>query len=97
MNRLPKIQKSGAPNFDKNAAIREALKRINGPSGKKPDKPVSCRTNQMGRLPEIQKQTKYETNNSRTGPKPNYTSGALAKYATLVGSAANGAITSPKL
>jgi dihydroxy-acid dehydratase len=30
-------------------------------------------------------------------PKPNYTSGALAKYATLVGSAANGAITSPKL
>jgi dihydroxy-acid dehydratase len=30
-------------------------------------------------------------------PKPNYTSGALAKYATLVGSAANGAITSPNL
>ncbi|WP_366523032.1 dihydroxy-acid dehydratase, partial [Nitrosopumilus sp.] len=27
-------------------------------------------------------------------PKPNYTSGALAKYATLVGSAAHGAITS---
>ena len=26
-------------------------------------------------------------------PKPNYTSGALAKYATLVGSAAQGAIT----
>ncbi|MFB5636964.1 MAG: dihydroxy-acid dehydratase [Nitrosarchaeum sp.] len=30
-------------------------------------------------------------------PKPNYTSGALAKFATLVGSAAQGAITSPKL
>ena len=30
-------------------------------------------------------------------PKPNYTHGALAKYATLVGSAAQGAITSPKL
>jgi len=30
-------------------------------------------------------------------PKPNYTSGALAKYATLVGSAANGAVTSPNL
>ena len=28
-------------------------------------------------------------------PKPNYTSGALAKYALLVGSAANGAITDP--
>ena len=27
-------------------------------------------------------------------PEPNYTSGALAKYATLVGSAAQGAITS---
>jgi Dihydroxyacid dehydratase/phosphogluconate dehydratase len=27
-------------------------------------------------------------------PAPNYTSGALAKYATLVGSAAQGAITS---
>lgn len=30
-------------------------------------------------------------------PAPNYNSGALAKYATLVGSAAQGAITSPKL
>mgnify|MGYP001817281642 CR=1 FL=1 len=30
-------------------------------------------------------------------PKPNYTVGALAKYATLVGSAAEGAITKPKL
>jgi len=30
-----------------------------------------------------------------TKPKPNYTSGALAKYATLVGSAAEGAITKP--
>ena len=29
-------------------------------------------------------------------PKPNYVSGALAKYASLVGSAAQGAITSPK-
>jgi dihydroxy-acid dehydratase len=28
-------------------------------------------------------------------PEPNYTTGALAKYATLVGSAANGAITIP--
>ncbi len=28
-------------------------------------------------------------------PKPNYTSGALAKYASLVGSAAEGAITKP--
>jgi len=28
-------------------------------------------------------------------PKPNYASGALAKYAFLVGSAANGAITDP--
>ena len=27
-------------------------------------------------------------------PKPNYTTGALAKYATLVGSAAQGAVTS---
>jgi dihydroxy-acid dehydratase len=27
-------------------------------------------------------------------PKPNYTTGALAKFATLVGSAAQGAITS---
>ena len=26
-------------------------------------------------------------------PKPNYTSGALAKFATLVGSAARGAVT----
>ncbi|PIW32796.1 MAG: dihydroxy-acid dehydratase [Nitrosopumilales archaeon CG15_BIG_FIL_POST_REV_8_21_14_020_37_12] len=30
-------------------------------------------------------------------PKPNYTRGALAKYATLVGSAAQGAITRPNL
>ncbi|MFZ8908909.1 MAG: dihydroxy-acid dehydratase [Nitrosopumilaceae archaeon] len=30
-------------------------------------------------------------------PKPNYTTGALAKFASLVGSAAQGAITSPKL
>ncbi len=29
-------------------------------------------------------------------PKPNYTSGALAKFASLVGSAAQGAITTPK-
>ena len=28
-------------------------------------------------------------------PSPNYTSGALAKYASLVGSASNGAITKP--
>ena len=28
-------------------------------------------------------------------PKPNYTSGALAKFASLVGSAAQGAITKP--
>jgi len=28
-------------------------------------------------------------------PKPNYTSGALAKYSFLVGSAAQGAITDP--
>jgi dihydroxy-acid dehydratase len=30
-------------------------------------------------------------------PKPNYTTGALAKFASLVGSAAQGAITTPKL
>lgn len=30
-------------------------------------------------------------------PSPNYSSGALAKYATLVGSAAHGAVTSPRL
>ena len=30
-------------------------------------------------------------------PKPNYTTGALAKFATLVGSAAQGAITKPSL
>ena len=30
-------------------------------------------------------------------PEPNYSSGALAKYATLVGSAARGAVTSPRL
>jgi len=30
-----------------------------------------------------------------TKPKPNYTTGALAKYASLVGSAAQGAITTP--
>ena len=30
-----------------------------------------------------------------TPPKPNYTTGALAKYASLVGSAADGAITKP--
>ncbi len=30
-------------------------------------------------------------------PSPNYSSGALAKYASLVGSAANGAVTSPIL
>ncbi|MFB5625018.1 MAG: dihydroxy-acid dehydratase, partial [Nitrosopumilus sp.] len=35
--------------------------------------------------------------NQWSPPKPNYTHGALAKYATLVGSAAQGAITSPKL
>lgn len=29
-------------------------------------------------------------------PEPNYTSGALAKYASLVGSAAQGAVTSPR-
>ena len=29
-------------------------------------------------------------------PEPNYTSGALAKYASLVGSSAKGAITTPK-
>ena len=28
-------------------------------------------------------------------PKPNYTTGALAKYASLVGSAAEGAVTRP--
>ena len=32
-----------------------------------------------------------------TKPKPNYTTGALAKYASLVGSAAQGAITTPIL
>ena len=32
-----------------------------------------------------------------TPPKPNYTKGALAKYASLVGSAAQGAITTPIL
>jgi len=32
-----------------------------------------------------------------TRPKPNYTTGALAKFATLVGSAAEGAITKPNL
>jgi len=32
-----------------------------------------------------------------TPPKPNYTTGALAKYASLVGSAAQGAITTPIL
>ena len=32
-----------------------------------------------------------------TPPKPNYVSGVLAKYASLVGSAAQGAITTPKL
>ena len=31
-----------------------------------------------------------------SAPKPNYLSGALAKYASLVGSAAQGAITTPK-
>ena len=30
-------------------------------------------------------------------PKPNYTTGALAKFATLVGSAAQGAVTRPNL
>jgi dihydroxy-acid dehydratase len=30
-----------------------------------------------------------------TAPKPNYLTGALAKYASLVGSAAQGAITTP--
>ena len=30
-------------------------------------------------------------------PKPNYTRGALAKYASLVGSAAQGAVTRPTL
>ncbi len=33
--------------------------------------------------------------NQWSRPKPNYTSGALAKYASLVGSAAQGAITNP--
>ena len=33
--------------------------------------------------------------NQWSAPKPNYTSGALAKYASLVGSAAQGAITTP--
>ena len=32
-----------------------------------------------------------------SAPKPNYTTGALAKFATLVGSAAEGAITKPNL
>ena len=32
-----------------------------------------------------------------SAPKPNYLNGALAKYATLVGSACNGAVTSPSL
>jgi len=36
-----------------------------------------------------------ERKNKWTPPKPNYTSGALAKYASLVGSAAEGAITTP--
>ena len=35
--------------------------------------------------------------NQWSKPKPNYTSGALAKYASLVGSAAQGAITTPTL
>jgi len=35
--------------------------------------------------------------NQWSPPKPNYTTGALAKYATLVGSAAEGAITKPNL
>jgi len=41
---------------------------------------------------EIEKRKK-----SWSKPKPNYTSGALAKYATLVGSAAEGAITKANL
>jgi len=36
-----------------------------------------------------------ERKNKWSPPKPNYTSGALAKYASLVGSAAEGAITTP--
>ena len=36
-----------------------------------------------------------ERKNKWIPPKPNYTSGALAKYASLVGSAAQGAITTP--
>ena len=35
--------------------------------------------------------------NQWSKPKLNYTTGALAKYATLVGSAANGAVTTPNL
>ena len=35
--------------------------------------------------------------NKWSPPKPNYTVGALAKFATLVGSASEGAITRPKL
>ena len=35
--------------------------------------------------------------NQWSPPKPNYTTGALAKFATLVGSAAQGAITQPNL
>lgn len=36
-----------------------------------------------------------ERKNGWRRPEPNYTSGALAKYASLVGSAASGAVTSP--
>lgn len=43
--------------------------------------------------PEILKDRKE----SWSRPEPNYSSGALAKYAALVGSAAHGAITSPRL
>ena len=44
--------------------------------------------------------TEQELENRRkewSPPKPNYTTGALAKFASLVGSAAQGAITTPKL
>lgn len=41
----------------------------------------------------VSKEEMEKRKNSWSKPKPNYTSGALAKFATLVGSAAEGAIT----
>ena len=69
---------------------------VGGPIGlvKNGDK-ISISTNENSINLHVSQDELKQRKNEWSKPNPNYTSGALAKYASLVGSAAYGAITKP--